>query len=230
MKKLLFYVLGIVGIGLLSIGSSPAASSISVPVIASVPISSPELSISILEFTDGNPDNDPWTNSTDVSSMNFGNLVNTYVDPIDGTTKGAGLWYSKKGFCLVIFTQPYGKPYEIKSTCNGIASVNGSFPAGSIGLTPVYSKNDLWGGANGTPQGDMPVGATLGIEGPAIATGKLIYSSEAGTATARIIQAYYGLPPYKTGGTNPFPGFTPIPLTQAPGTYTGTVTISIVAK
>jgi hypothetical protein len=189
---------------------------------------SPEIDVTILKFTDGNPDNDPWTGSTEVSSMDFGTLVSS----ISGGGS-SGLWYSTAGFCVVIFTQPYGKPYEVKSTCNGLVgqTTAATLPAGSFGLTPVYSADDEWQWDGGSAaQGPMPAGASLGSAGPAIATDKLIYSSESGTATARILQAYYGLPPYKADGTAPHPGFEPIPLTQAPDTYTGTVTITISQK
>jgi len=200
-----------------------AASSVNINVNAVVPNSSPDINVAILKFTDGNPDNNPWTNSTEVASMDFGTLKHTLADGSE-----AGLWFSDAGFCVVIYTQPYGKPYDVGSTCAGLTSGANSLPAGSFGLTPAYSPNDEW--SPGYPQGPMPSGASLGTAGPAVDTNKLIYSSESGTGTARIIQTYYSLPPYKTGGTEPFPGFTPIPLSQATGTYTGTVTITITPR
>lgn len=222
MKRLFALFLGVITMVLLGAGICIAADIVNISATAVVPSSSPEISVVIRKFTDGNPDNNPWTGSTEVSSMGFGTLTNA---------GSAGVWYSQAGFCVVIYAQPYGKPYEIKSTCLGLTSGANSLPAGSFGLTPVYSANDEWVWPGGSAaQGAMPAGASLGSAGLAIASNKLVYSSESGTATARIIQAYYGLPPYAAGGADPFPGYQPIPLTQAPGTYTGTVTITISQK
>lgn len=228
MKKLcLIFTAFMVSLALV-VGTCWAASTATINTSATVANSSPELSVTILEFTDGNPDNNPWTNSTEVPAMNFGTLEHLLADGSD-----AGLWYSKSGFCVVIFTQPFSHPYDVRSTSTGLVSGAESLPAGSFGLTPVYSEDDEW--CYGSPQvcvaqGPMPTGATLGDAGSAVATDKLVYSSEPGEGTARIIQAYYGLPPYKADGSDPHPGFEPIPLTQAPGTYTGTVTITIAVK
>jgi len=212
---------------LLGMSSLWAASSVNIGVSAEVPDGSPEISVTILRFTDGNPDNNPWTNSDEVTSMNFGTLKHTFDDGSE-----AGLWFSDVGFCVVIYAQPYGQPYEIKSTCAGLVSENNdTLPAGSFGLTPAYSEDDEWHWPGGSKkQGPMPNGAQLGTPGPAIATDKLIYSSEPGTATARIIQAYYSIPPKKKDGSDPYDGFEPIPLDQPPGTYTGIVTITISTK
>jgi len=218
----------ILAAGLLLVGMSSlwAASSVNIGVSAEVPDGSPEISVTILKFTDGDPDNNPWTNSTEETSMNFGTLKHTFDDGSE-----AGLWFSKAGFCVVIYAQPYGQPYEIKSTCTGLVSGSSTLPVGSFGLTPAYSEDDEWQWPGGSEkQGQMPNGAQLGTPGPAIATDKLIYSSESGTATARIIQAYYSIPPKKKDGSDPYEGFQPIPLDQPPGTYTGTVTITISTK
>ena len=225
MKRLFCLLLGLITMFLLGGQICSAANTVNISARAVVPTSSPEISVIIRKFTDANPDNNPWTNSTEVSSMDFGGLTHLLVGGDE-----AGVWYSQAGFCVVVYAQPYGDPYEIKSTCLGLSSGSNSLPAGCFGLTPVYSADDRWGGAGGETQGDMPAGAWLGDAGPAITTGKLIYSSETGVGTARIIQAYYGLPCYKTGGADPFPDYDPIPLNQAAGTYTGTVTITISQK
>lgn len=228
MKKLGILLLGIAMVGLLVAGDCFAVSEVNINAQAVIDSYSPSITVVIRKFTDGNPDDDPWTNSTEVSSMDFDTLVSVLTGG-----GSSGLWYSTAGFCVVIYTQPYGKPYEVKSTCYGLVgqTTGATLPAGSFGLTPIYSKFDKWVWDGGWAyQGDMPAGASLGSAGPAIATDKLIYSSETGTATARIIQAYYGLPPYKTGGVDPHPGFVPIPLTQAADTYKGIVTITISQK
>lgn len=226
MKKLFIMFLGVTTVLFLGAGVCFAANTVNIFATAVISNSSPEIGVTILKFTDGNEDNDPWTNSTEESSMHLDTLMHLLDDGSD-----AGVWYSEAGFCVVIFAQPYGDPYEIKSTCLGLTSGGNPLPAGSFGLTPVYSAKDRWNGVDPTTeQGAMPIGASLGTAGPAITANKLIYSSESGIGTARIIQAYYGLPPYEIGGADPFPGYDPIPLTQAAGTYTGTVTITISQK
>ncbi|MFH1854333.1 MAG: hypothetical protein ABH815_03365 [Candidatus Omnitrophota bacterium] len=209
----------------MNLQAAPSASK-NITVNAVVPNLSVEIDITILKFTDGNDDKDPWSNSTEVTSMSFGALTNRLADG-----KGAGLWYAEAGFCVNVYAQGYGHKYEVKSTCTGLASGSNRLPDNSFGLTPVYSADDLWDITDPTSrQGDMPTatGAQLGSSGSAVATDMLIYRSD-NPSTARIIQAYYGLPPYEIGGADPFPDFERIPLSQASGTYTGTVTITIVA-
>ncbi len=225
MKKLLTSILGFVCIlGIASVAF--AGSSETIAVNAQVPEFSPTITIVILKFTDGDPDGNPWTNSSVATSMDFGKF--TYL--LDDNSN-AGLFFSKSGYCVNIYADSFGKPYEIRSSCLGITDGTHSLPTGSFGLTPVYSETDEWKYSGGAvKQGGIPAGATLGSAGSAIDPNKLIYSSESGTGTARIIQAYYGFPPLKAGGGTPFPGFTPIPLTQASGQYSGTVTVTIVVK
>ena len=229
MKRTALFTLALV-IAVFFAGAVQAADTINVPVTATIESNSPEIDVTILRFTDGNPDNNPWTVSTEVTSMNFGTLKNMIgTDP-------AGQWYSDRGFCVVIYAQPYGAPYELLSTCDGLATAGPSpvsLPTGSFGLTPVYSEDDEWQWPGGSiAQGPMPTGggASLGDAGSAVATDKLIYTSETGTGTARIIQAYYGLPPYAAGGADPHPDYEPIPLDQAPGDYEGNVIITIATK
>lgn len=205
------------------------AETVTVTAKAQITNNAPEIDVTILKFTDGNPDNNPWTNSTDVTAtgeLNFGTLVHE-INGVD-----VGSWFSDAGFCVILYSQSFGHPYQITSTCTGITSASGSLPANSFGLTPVYSDNDQW--CYGNPQvcvaqGAMPGTATLGSDGSAVATDKLIYSSESPVGTPRILQAYYGLPPYEDGGGDPFTGYVPIPLTQPADNYSGGVQITISA-
>jgi hypothetical protein len=214
-------------LGLLVNPGAFAASEKILDVTAEIPTSSPQIDVTLLKFTDGNPDNDPWTNSQEVDSMDFGQLTYLSAD-----NSNAGVFYSPAGFCAVLFAESFGKPYDIWSSCPGISNTQGVYlKSGSFGLIPVYSSTDKWVFPGGEKQqGDMPGnGAGLGSAGSAVGD-KIIYTSESSVATARIIQAYYGLPPYKAGGADPFPGYTPIELTQTPGKYDGKVTITIALK
>jgi hypothetical protein len=204
-----------------------AASEKIIDVSAEIPKNSPQIDVVILKIIGKDTDSNPWTDSTEETSMNFGEL--TYLLDDDSN---AGAFFAKAGFCVVIFAQPFGNPYEIRSNCLGLNHELGlaTINPNSFGLTPVYSEVDKFVFPGGESlQGGMPDGAQLGPAGSAIGD-KLIYSSETGTGTARILQAYYGLPPYDVGGALPFPGYEPIELSQVSGKYTGQVTITISIK
>lgn len=216
-------------IGLLGITPLPAApvTTATIGVTATVPDPSPQMEFQIWELT--TPLQGWWTgtNVTLTNSMSFGQL--TYL-LADGTN--AGLWYAQKYFAVILYTTGFGKGYQVTSSCSGLTSGGNSLPAGSFGLTPVYAPTDKWVWPGGEKvQGAQPSGSTLGTAGPAV-TGvlsKLIYQSET-AGSDRIIQAYYSLPPFPAlPATEPFPGFTPIPLSQPTGTYTGQVTLTIAA-
>lgn len=225
MKKFLVSVLVLVSIVFVS-SFAFAASSETIAVNAQVPEFSPTITIVILKFTDGDPDGNPWTNSSIATSMDFGKFTYLLAD-----NSNAGMFYSPTGYCVNIYADSFGKPYEIRSSCLGVSDGIHSLPTGSFGLTPVYSETDEWKYSGGAvKQGSIPAGATLGTSGPAIDPNKLVYSSESGVGSARILQAYYGFPPLKAGGAFPFNGFVSIPLTQASGQYSGTVTLTIVVK
>jgi hypothetical protein len=225
MKKFEFKVMLLVAlVSLLVISAPRVAFSVDITVSAQVPDSSPGDSIIIKELTTSGQD--PWTGTT-VSSMNFGELTHTLSGGED-----AGVWYSQKYYCVFIFTTSFGHRYEVRSTCAGLTSSANSLPTGSFGVTPGYASQDRWVSSDpASAQGAQPVGSALGSAGSAI-TGagsyNAIYTSES-AASDRIIRAFYSLPCYATGGANPFTGYTAIPLSQAAGTYSGTVTITIAA-
>ncbi len=207
-------------------GSGYAQSTVNLTANASIENNSPELDLVILKITDGDPDENPWTNSQDVTgtgTLGFGTLTHTFDNGDD-----AGSWFSDTFFCVVIFTQPFGTPYRIYSSCQGLQGTQGQglLPSGSFGVAPAYSSDDefQWPGGS-APQGSMPAGDSLGSEGSAVAQNKVVYNGNSGQA--RIIRAYYSLPPKTAGGGDPFPGHTSIPLDQAPGTYSGQVTLTI---
>jgi len=106
------------------------------------------------------------------------------------------------------------------STCAGLTTSDGkALPVGSFILTPQYADQDEW--SKDHPQGPVPIGASVGTAGSAVASNKSIYKSEA-AASNRIIRAFYGLP-----NNSVVSGFQAIPISQAPGSYIGTVTVTI---
>ncbi len=195
-----------------------AADKANIGITAKVPNSSPQIVVQIKELTAEGQE--PWTGS-DATEMSFGDLTHTLVAGGD-----AGVWYSPKYFCVFMFTTSYGNKYEVRSTCNGLSSGASTLPAGSFMLTPGYAQEDEW--SEGNSQGAQPADSKLGNVDSAIGTDKVIYTSEA-AGTNRIIRTFYSLPSYKAGSAKPYEGYTPIPLDQPAGTYTGTVTISIAA-
>lgn len=211
-----------------------AAASKALSISAVVPAVAPEMDIVILKITDGDPDQNPWTNSTDVTStmnLGFGTLIHTYTDGT-GATKEAGVWYSPNLYCVVVYAQGYSKKYEIRSSCAGVGTIPNTY--NYFGVMGVYAAADKWSAGDLSGQGAMPAGAIVngGLTTPINAIGttfKSIYQSEVAPSTARILQAYYSVPTKKADGSVPYTGWTGIPLTQTAGTFTGNVTLSIVA-
>lgn len=222
MKKILSYCLTLTII-LFNVGALNAASSVNLASTASVPASTPGLTVLVLQIDDGDPDNNPWTGSSTVTSMASGPLTHILDDGSD-----AGIWFAKRYFCAVVFTEPFGKPYNINSSSTGLTSGANTLPGAAFVLAPGYASQDEW--SPGNPQGAMPSGASLGTKGSAVATNKLVYSSETGTATPRIIRAFYSIPPRNSDGTVPYPGWSGVPLSQASGSYSGTATLTITLK
>lgn len=220
MRKMIVLLLAVV-VGLIPAACVYGASSVNVTVNAVVPNATPEITTLVKLLT--TPGQNPWDGTT-VTQMNFGELTHELAGGDD-----AGVWYSQKYFCLFIFANGFGHRYEIKSSCSGLTSGANMLPTGSFGLVPQYIADDRWdGGDPGSAQGPRPAGSVLGTSGPAITSNKRIYRSET-EGSSRILRAFYSLPPYEAGGADPFPGYDPVPLTQASGTYSGVVTITIAA-
>lgn len=217
MKKTLILMLAAM-VGLLSVQTCYAAASANVSVNAQVPNNTPQLSLILKELTSATQN--PWTGTT-VDTMSFGQLTNKLADGSD-----AGVWYSQKYYCVFIYTTSYGHRYEVRSTSAGLTNGSGTLPAGSFMLSPDYASADEWSAGN--PQGAQPTGSTLGPKISAVGTDMLVYRSET-AASNRIVRAFYSLPTFLAGGAKPYDGYEPIPTSQAGGTYSGTVTITIAA-
>lgn len=190
-----------------------AVTSTNVAATATVSDTPPEMTLIIKELT--TPTQDPWS-GTDVTNMAFGTLTHLLSNGAE-----AGVWYSQKYYCVFAFTQSFGKKYEVRSTCTGVGSGANSLPSGSFLVTPGYAAADEW--SPGVAQGLMPTGAALGAAGSAVVTNKAVYTSEA-AGSNHILRAFYSIPNSST-----VTGFSPVPLTQAPGNYSATVTLTIAA-
>lgn len=143
-------------------------------------------------------------------------------------------WTSSRYWGVVAWASGMGRRYYIKSLATGsfVYGAN-TLPVGSFACIPVYSSQDRWdrtdpGSAQGGIDMQGPTGATLAPTFAAISgTAQTVYTSET-PGSDRIIQVWYGFPPYNTDGSLPYATYAPIPTTQTSGTYSGvTVKVSI---
>ena len=216
MKKIIVGLTVLLTFGMLAV--TYAATEKIIDVSAAVPDSTAEITVVIRQLTAAGQD--PFSGN-EVQRMDFGILTHLLADQSE-----AGVWYSPTYFAVIIFSNSFGKQYEIRSSSNGFASGGNTLPDNSLVLTPGYAAADEF--SAGVAQGDQPAGSELGTAGPAKATNALIYRSEL-AGSNRIIRAFYSLPSLGAGGAVPFANFEPVPLSQTVGTYTGTVTVTIAA-
>ena len=157
---------------------------------------------------------DPYgTGSADATSFNFGTLTKdtTY-----------GIWTSDRYFSVFLLASTSGRDYRMQQTCTNFLSGSQSLNDSLI-MTPDYQTADEI--VDGTAQGSMPGGDSLGSASLAVGVNKVIYNGNAGLS--RIVRAYYGL---ATGAASEPAGAEPITADQVSGTYTGTITFSVVLQ
>ncbi len=148
-----------------------------------------------------------------ITAMNFGQLVNIGTGTLRSSATGTTGTGNAAAF---ISANSQGLPYTLTQT--GTAMSNGitTLPAGACTVVPVYAAADNGGAV-------LPAGAVVGTAGSWVGT-RTLYTSEAGTAAGRTIQAHYSVTDDPAAGAT-----TGVPLSQAAGTYSGTVTISVTA-
>lgn len=149
-----------------------------------------------------------------VTSMDFGELVNVGTGTLRSSTTSTTGTGAVAAF---ISANSQGLPYTIKQTGTALSNGTTTLPSGACVVKPVYAAADNGGQA-------QPAGAVLGTGGSWVATDKVLYQSETGTAAIRTIQAYYSVTDDPAAGAT-----TGVPINQAPGSYTGTVTITVTA-
>ena len=149
-----------------------------------------------------------------VTNMSFGSLM----DVGTGTLRSSPTGSTGVGSVVALISaNSHSLPYTIKQTGTAMTSGTNSLPSGACCVTPVYASADNGGLAK-------PAGAVLGTPGSWVATDKAIYTSETGAAAMRTVQAHYSI------SDDPAAGSTAgVPLSQAGGSYAGTVTISVTA-
>lgn len=154
-----------------------------------------------------------------LTEMDFGTLqvlTNT-------ATNGQTLRSSTEGstgtgnVTAMITVNSHGLQYTITQTGSALSNGVTTLPAGACTVVPVYAALDN-GGAT------LPAGADLGDAESWVATDKVIYTSEAGLAEARTVQAIYSIT------DDPIAGATSaVPVGQSGGVYTGQVTFTVTA-
>ena len=195
----------IVAVVLVASSACFAADFVNVDVNAEVPAIL-ELSSWIKYFMD-----DSTTPLGDADSFDFGTLTHTLANGDE-----AGVWFSRKWFTIYLLPATGSDRYQITQTCTGVTSGGENINSAFV-VTPNYSEEDLVGD---TPNGTMP--GTLGDRGLAVATDKVIYTSDL-AGESKVIQGIYALENYNTDVT----GFDPISFDQPQGIYGGEVTFTV---
>jgi hypothetical protein len=191
-------------------GIAFAASSVNVTVRAVIP-SQLDLSYWIRYAP---PGGDPYgPGSGDSTSIDFGTLT------FDTTNS---IWVPSKYFSVFLLPTSSGRAYTLQQTNNGVTAPAGSNLNSNLIMTPDYQTADEIGGV---PQGLMPAGDSLGVPALSYGANKIIYTGNAGES--RIVRSYYGI---ATGAPGEPTGAQPITSSKPAGTYTGTVTFSVVLK
>jgi len=195
-----------------------------IQVTATIQAGTPDMTVKV--YLAPNGDSSLINFNAPVASMAFSKF-----DLVQRPNKAAQ-WTSVDQFVAFVYAAGLGKQYKITSSGSGSFTRQGgseTLPPSSFACTPVYSATDKWTLPNGDQyeQGAKPALASLGSIGQALAANKLVYQSE-NPGSSRILQIWYSFPPYTVGGGNPYDPYSPIPSSQASGTYLGaSVTIDI---
>jgi hypothetical protein len=150
------------------------------------------------------------------TTMNFGQLQELTVGSLRSSVTGPGNTGTGSIVASVV-ANSHGLPYTITQTGTALSNGNVNLPAGACTVVPVYATQDNAGAAK-------PAAAVLGSAGTWVATNKALYTSEAGAAAMRAIQAHYSITDDPAAGST-----AAVPSSQAGGTYNGTVTFTVTA-
>lgn len=226
MKKL---ITGLIALVILVSGQPAfATSSVTVPIAADVP---QLLDLSVDVYAVPSTTNPLTMNPFEwphvlPAAMNFGTLK------FDSTWS---VFRSDNFFTVILVARTSGRSYKITQTCAGI--VNGANNLNkNVVMTPDYQAADSLVQSDPTDNPQGPIGTgSLGAAGLAVGANKLIYNSGSAGLT-RIVRCYYGLATGKTtlaAGDPPGtpldpPGVTPLASDAAAGSYSGSVTFSVV--
>jgi hypothetical protein len=173
---------------------------------------------------------DPWasgncsTQEKNGTILDFG-ILSTRLRNVDGTDNGgADCFYGENFFVVYLYPDCWGgKGYDLTQSPATFSDTN---IGKAVVFTPVYSSKDKYS-TTGAEQGAMistEITNNPNVNKAILATtGGRIFKAK----RARIVRAQYGIPPKPaTGDTRPT-GWAPIPVTQASGSYSGQITITL---
>ena len=148
-----------------------------------------------------------------ITAVDFGKLVDIGANTLrSAATSTTGT----RNATAMITANSHGLPYTITQTGTTLSNGTTTLPSGACTVVPVYATQDNGGLAK-------PAGAVVGTAGSWVGT-RTLYTSETGIAAMRTIQAVYSIT------DDPIAGATSaVPLNQAGGNYSGTVTITVTA-
>ena len=150
---------------------------------------------------------------TVITAMDFGTLKDIGTGTLRSSTTGST---GTGNVTAMISANSQSLPYTISQTGTTLSNGSTTLPSGALTVVPVYASADNGGAA-------MPSGAALGTKGTWVGS-RTLYTSEPGAAAIRTIQSVYSVTDDTAAG-----GTTGVPLNQAAGTYSGTVTITVTA-
>lgn len=151
-----------------------------------------------------------------ITSMAFGQLQDIGTGTLRSSATGPGNTGTGNATASIT-ANSHGLPYSITQTGTALSNGTTTLPSGACTVVPVYAAADNGGAAK-------PAAAVLGSAGTWVSTNKALYTSETGTAAMRTIQAIYSITDDPAAGST-----AGVPVSQAGGTYTGTITFTVTA-
>lgn len=242
MKKKL--IAGLVVFAILGLNVSPAVNAQTTTISGTASTTVPaflEFTLSrVVKMSVAAGDSDPFTQGTILTtpSFNFGNLVR--VNDASGTF----LFMRGEFFYFVLMiAATSGRRYKITETGTQLSTITGALlPKESVVLTPDYQWLDQLGGV---AQGAPPTGASVGPAATASNSNALVYQSD-NAGLGRLVRAVIAIAGPPTGSSFPFnfslghngatgqgtrQDFTtwkPVTMDQPSGSYSGTITFTLV--
>lgn len=190
---------------------------------------------------DAATDTDPWTQGTIMTTPSFD------VGQLEPVFSGTGDFLYMHGsfyYVVLLNAATSGRRYKITETGTVLTGSGGAtIPANSVLLIPDYQWLDTLGGV---AQGGPPGTAVVGPVTTACGTNSLVYQSDA-AGSSRTVRATIGIGGPAAGAVNgpfnysrgyngtvgqgtrqDFPAWRAVGFDQPAGSYTGTITFSLV--
>ncbi len=208
MKKLTSAVL----VAVLSMVAAPVfAVDQSVPISTSVDTVT-AFTVTVVPATTDANGNDILGSPVVPPAMDFGPLVRDGENALRGG----------KNFHVFCGTNTSGNPYNITQNMSVLSNADGDLLPDSTLVAPVNASS---AGDPADPAQNIP-GDTLGSTQSALTPSKLIYTSNPAGAGS-VVEAVYAISGGNADGTDPFPGWDPIPPDQPSGSYSSNVTFTM---